>query len=355
VQLLGDGAGTTTLRGPGNAPVVHVGGTHAVLAGVAIDAAGYTGSAVDISRGVGDDLVQGVRISGLGAGAKGIELWGTHSGISIQDSVIDGAARASTGIRDYQSDDATGDDSVFRTQVSSFLDYGVLFQAWDAGHWTPGARNLAAGNTVRSISNPATNNGTNEAGIWLGGQDNIAYGNTVDGTGWEAIWTGGMHSHPIVSHNTLSNTQAAGIYLEHSSDDAVIEDNVISHTGTGINVEWLYDGIGSLRVKILRNTITDARWGVFVDEGDDGAVVRDNVISQIAADPVHLQGVRNVTVSGNDLRGTAAFCIRESTGLDDQGHPVIADFNTITGNDCRGASGVVADAGSHDVISANTL
>src|SRR5262249_49777213 len=163
-------------------------------------------------------------------GAKGIEIWSAHSGVSIQDSAIDGGTRASTGIRDYQSDDVSGDDGVFRTQVSGFQDYGVLFQAWDSGHWVPGERNLAVGNTARSMQNPATDNGTNEAGIWLGGQDNIAYDNTVDDTGWEGVWTGGLHSHPIVAHNTLTNLKVAGVYLEHSSDDAVIADNTIAHT-----------------------------------------------------------------------------------------------------------------------------
>ena len=191
VLLIGDGSGTTTLHGTGSASVVHVGGSHTALTGVAIDAAGYGGSAVDISGGVDGVLVQGVSINGLGAGAKGVEVWGRHTGISIQDSSIDGAGTASTGIRDCQSDDVTSDDSVFRTQVSSVQDYGVLFNAWDSGHWTAGERDLAVGNTIRGVSNAATDNGTNEAGIWLGGQDNIAYGNTIDGTGWEACGRAG--------------------------------------------------------------------------------------------------------------------------------------------------------------------
>jgi parallel beta-helix repeat protein len=355
VLLVGDGSGTTTLHGTGRASVVHVGGSHAALTGVAIDAAGYTGSAVDISGGVSGVLVQGVRVSGLGAGAKGVEIWGTHTGISIQDSSIDGAGTASTGIRDCQSDSATGDDSVFRTQVTNVQDYGVLFNAWDAGTWTLGQRNLAVGNTVRGVYNPATDNGTNEAGIWLGGTDNIAYGNTIDGTGWEGIWTGGMHSHPIVSHNTISNTKVAGVYLEHSSDDAVIEDNTISNTGTGINVEWFYSGAGSLRVQILRNIVNTASYGIFVDTGDDGAVVQGNLTTAIAKDPVHLQGVQHVTVTQNVLRGAQSYCVRESTGLDDQNHPITADYNTITANDCRGDTTVVVDSGSHDTIAGNTL
>jgi parallel beta-helix repeat protein len=355
VLLVGDGSGTTTLHGTGRASVVHIGGSHAALTGVAIDASGYAGSAVDISGGVDGVLVHGVAISGLGAGAKGVEIWGHHTGVSIQDSSIDGGGSASTGIRDCQTDDSTGDDSVFRTQIASVQDYGVLFNAWNAGQWTAGERDLAVGNTIRGVYNAATDNGTNEAGIWLGGQDNVAYDNTIDGTGWEGIWTGGLHSHPIVSHNTISNTKVAGVYLEHSSDDAVISDNRISNTGTGINVEWLYSGAGSLRVQILRNSIINATFGVFVDEGDDGAVVQGNLITGIAKDPVHLQGVQHVSVTQNLLRGAQAYCVRESTGLDDQNHPVTADYNTVTSNDCRGATGVVVDGGPHDTVADNTL
>src|SRR5262249_52976427 len=149
-----------------------------------------------------------------------------------------------------------------------------------------------------------------EAGIWLGGQDNVAYGNTVDGTGWDAIWTGGLHSRPVVSHNVLSNAKVAGVYLEHSSDDALIADNVITATGTAVNVEWFYAGNGSQRVQVLRNTISTVKTGVFVDTGDDGAVVQGNLISAVANDPVRLQGSRGATVGGNDLRGSTAYCVR---------------------------------------------
>jgi hypothetical protein len=70
---------------------------------------------------------------------------------------------------------------------------------------------------------------------------------------------------------------------------------------------------------------------------------------------VHLQGVHDVTVSGNDLRGSLPFCVRESTGLNDANQPVTADYNTVTGNNCTGAGAVVADPGSHDTVSGNTL
>ena len=97
----------------------------------------------------------------------------------------------------------------------------------------PGERAIAVGNTVTNIQNPATDNGTNEAGIWLGGRNNVAFRNTIDGTGWEGVWTGGDHSRPIVHSNVIRNTKMAGVYLEHSSDDARIENNSITQTEHG--------------------------------------------------------------------------------------------------------------------------
>jgi parallel beta-helix repeat protein len=363
VLVLGAGTDTTTLRAasPSSASLVALTGSRSVLAHVTVDYARGTFDAIEVSRsGNVDDLIQDVVIDGLGKGAKGIELWGSnHHGLSVQDSVISGDGLGSQAIRDSIADTASSDDSVFRTQVSGFVDFGIIFEPYDAGQPKPGPRELAVGNTVRGVQNPATNNGTNEAGIWLGGQDNVAFGNDVSDTGWEGIWTGGAAQRVQVVSNTIRSTKAAGIYLEHQSDNAYIARNDIAGTPVGVIVEWLYGGVGSDHVTVDGNTIVGADYGVSLEVGTDDSVVRNNTILDSRLTAVRLLGVKRTLVQGNDLRertagAPMAYAVTEQVASVDGGGTTPADYSTITGNDCRGASrGAVQLAGTHSRLSAN--
>jgi parallel beta-helix repeat protein len=335
-------------------------GANASLRGVTVDGNGATGRAVDVSHATNvGTLIQDVKVVGLGANSLGIEIWGEHHGVTVQDSTIEGGAIASKGIHDWLGSNASTDTGVYRTSINGFKDFGILFHSWVNNAPAPGERAIAIRNTITSIQNGATDNGTNEAGIWLGGRNNVAFGNTIDGTGWEGVWTGGDHSRPIVHSNVIRNTKMAGIYLEHSSDDARIENNSITQTGTGVNVEWTYGGVGTQRVAVRNNEIVGVRIGIFLDTGSHDSIVAGNAILDSSESAIRLQGVLRTVVRDNDLRdrktaATQAYCVRETTGMLDRGGNLRADYSTVTGNDCRGSTrGVVAIDGGHTALSGN--
>ena len=71
----------------------------------------------------------------------------------------------------------------------------------------------------------------------------------------------------VAVRNRISDTRT-GIYLEHATNDSPFVSNQISRVGTGINVEWRYDGVGSNGNRFSSNRIAEAaNAGIFVDTG----------------------------------------------------------------------------------------
>ena len=257
---------------------------------------------------------------------------------------------------DQISDATSGDTSVLRTAVRNVRDYGINFFPWTPSRVYPGARALAVGNVVEHVQNAATDNGTNEGGIWTGGADAVIRDNVVSDTGWDGIQTIGASSHTVIAGNRISRT-GVGIYVEHQTWDSLIEGNTLSEiTGTGINVEWRYDGEGSGRLTIRRNTIAAVGgYGVFVDVGANDNVIDGNTIPDARQGAIRLQGSTGNLVTGNDLRGTRqAWCGIETTGMFDDGTAARSDNNRFRGNDCRGArTGAVKLEGASSVATDN--
>jgi parallel beta-helix repeat protein len=365
IDLVGSGPDATTLQAPTGTPDSMIrwdSASRDSIRDLTLDYAGGSGIAVALSgSGAVDDLVQDVHIVGLGSARSGVEAWGAHRhGLSVQDSVLDGSGTGSTGLRDLQSDADSSGDSAFRDDVHGFRDYGLMFPAYSQGVRMPGADNIVVGNAVSAIQDPAHANGTNEAGIWLGGRENVAYGNTVSNTGWELVWTGSSCNSCLIAGNTLSDS-GVGVYLEHGSGGTVVTGNTISAVNDGVNVEWAYhEGsayIGSSNVIVRGNTITARKAGVQAAVDDNGLVVEGNVVRAGSDAPVVLQGLDHATVRDNDLRGPGASCVAEIEGLYDTGGIASSDWESVTGNDCRGASAVVGRdtprEGVHDVVSGN--
>ena len=104
MTLVGAGRDQTILRASSarSASTVLVAGSNASLRGMTVDGNGATGRAIDVSHAVNvSTLVQDVKVTGLGANAIGVEVWGEHHGVTVQDSVIDGGNVASKGIHDW--------------------------------------------------------------------------------------------------------------------------------------------------------------------------------------------------------------------------------------------------------------
>jgi parallel beta-helix repeat protein len=344
VQLIGSGASTVLRPNAGSnyGSVLSIRGTGASVRGLAIDGNGRgqtdgAGRAIEVGSGARDVVIRAVRI--VDARAQGVYLSGDHQRVSIQDSDIDGGGNASAGVMDRIGDATSGDTSVLRTTIRNVRDYGINFFPWTATRVYPGARAVAVGNVIEHVQNADTDNGTNEGGIWTGGTDAVIRDNVVSDTGWDGIQTIGASSHTVIAGNRISRT-GVGIYLEHETWDSLIEGNSLSEiTGTGINVEWRYDGKGSGRLTIRRNTIAAAgEYGVFVDVGANDNVIDGNVIADARLAAIRLQGSTGNVVTGNDLRGTRQdWCAIETTGTFDDGTPARSSNNQYRGNDCRGA------------------
>jgi hypothetical protein len=348
VDVIGAGAGATTLKaaGPTGAPVIRLGGSSASIRNLTVDAGGATFAAVDVSQpGAYDDLVQGVRLTGLGSRAAGVNLWadGRRSS-SVQDTTIDGGSTASAGVLATAS--STG-DGVLRTRVRNVRDFGIAFIGLSGGRTVAAPGAVAVHDVVTGVQNPDTNNGTNEAGIWLGGAANTAYSNTIRNTGWDGIWTGNGGHDAAVVDNDVRGTPV-GAYLEHGSSGVLVADNRFSMVRIGVNVEWSYGGGGSTNVDVRGNQVIGAQWGVWLSVGTNNSSIAGNRLLDSTDGAVQLQGVQGTDVRDNDLRDRRRtprqeYCVVETAGLTDSGATATSDDSVVQGNDCRGSTQGVAD------------
>ena len=282
----------------------------------------------------------------------GFHVWGAHTDVSVQDSVIESDGGGRTGIW-ARGSGRSRDTSVVRTRVRGFRDHGILFAQRFYGRRAAALHSLALDNTVEDVRDPdrdacqtsphtAVGCGTNEGGIWSGGVEAAIIGNTVRRTRWDGIETVGSSTRTTIVRNAISDTRT-GIYLEHSTNDSLISRNVIGRARTGINVEWWHEGVGSVRNTFTENRIVGAGSGLFVDVGGDGNRIERNVFVGGGRPAIVLQGSSNNVVRANVGCGVGD---RNLVGLEtarwDDGRLAISRRNRIvanrSGDSCGGGS-----------------
>jgi hypothetical protein len=295
-RLAGSGPDTVLAARAGGWSLVTVRGRGVRLADLTIDGGGRAERAVGVAAGSHDVRLQRLRIGGIGV--TGVEVWGAHSGISVQDSTITGAGARGSGVFELGSDDSR-DMSVIRTRVTGFRSYGINFAQRAYDRRAAALHALALDNRIADIHDPGAASGTHEGGIWSGGVAAAIIGNRIRDTGWDGIQTVGSSRRVTVVGNDIART-GVGIYLEHETNDSLFARNAIADVETGINVEWRYDDAGSSGNAFEANTILrPAEAGVFIDvEGDRNRVV-DNVVAGGSGPAVVLQGASGNLVAGN--------------------------------------------------------
>jgi hypothetical protein len=295
-RLVGSGPRTVLAAAAGGWSLVTVRGRGVRVADLTIDGSGLAERAVGVAGGSRDVRLERIRIRGILE--TGIEVWGAHSGVSVQDSTILGAGARGAGVFDLGSDESR-DTSVIRTRIRGFRSHGINFAQRAYDRPSAGLHALALDNDIGDIDDPAAARGTHEGGIWSGGVAAAIIGNRIRDTGWDGIQTVGSSRGVTVVGNDITRTPV-GIYLEHETSDSLFARNVIADVRTGINVEWRYDDAGSSGNTFEANTILrPADAGVFVDVEGDRNRIADNLVVGGSGPLIVLQGASGNVVAGN--------------------------------------------------------
>ncbi len=345
-RLIGSGARTviTPPAGTSYFAVLVARGRDVAISNLTVDGGGAgpgRGIAVAVFDGSRNVRLSRLRLTHVRI--DGINVWGAHSNVSVQDSLIEGDGTAQVGVFDLGSD-RSRDTSVIRTRVRGFRSHGILLAQQEHGRPTAALHGLALDNVVSDIRNPARDRcdyapnttpkcGTDEGGIWTGGVEGAIIGNTVLRARWDGIETVGSSTRTTVVGNTIRDTRT-GIYLEHSTNDSLFARNVITGARTGINVEWWHDGQGSTRNTFTSNRIVSAtKGGLFVDVGGDGNHIVDNTFVGGARPAIVLQGTSDNVVRRN--LGCPAGddeLVREQSAYYDSGGRAVPRRNRVSGN-----------------------
>jgi parallel beta-helix repeat protein len=273
----------------------------------------------------------------------GVNTWGAHSDISVQDSRIEGSRSAEAGIVALGSDE-TRDTTAIRNRVSGFRGFGILLQQQDHGRPAADLHGLVLDNIVSDIRNPSRDAcwtaakyrtpgcGTDEGGIWTGGVEAAVIGNVVRRARWDGIETVGSSTRTTIVDNEISDTRT-GIYLEHSTNDSLIARNRIVDALTGINVEWRHEGAGSSANTFAENRIVDAKTGIAVDVGGDRNRIVRNVFVGGGRPAIVLQGSSHNVVRGNRACGGGQPLVAFSEARFDDGRRAVSRNNRLEANE----------------------
>jgi parallel beta-helix repeat protein len=299
------------------------------------------GIAVAVFDGSGDVRLQRLRIMRIRT--TGVNVWGAHRDVSVQDSVFEGDGTAQAGVFVLGSD-RSRDTSVIRNRIRGFRSYGILLGQKEFDRPAAALHGLALDNAVSDIRDPArdrcvydTRNtprcGTNEGGIWTGGVEAAVIGNSVLRARWDGIETVGSSTRTTIDRNVIRDTRT-GIYLEHSTKNSIISRNLIADAEAGINVEWFHEGQGSSHnVFAFNRFVNTSDAGLFVDVGGDGNRIVGNVFVGGARPAITLQGSSNNVVHDNlgcDGR-TGSLVAMQSASWDD-GSQAHSRANKLAGN-----------------------
>jgi parallel beta-helix repeat protein len=326
-RLVGAGASTVLVppRDADGWALVTVRGSGARVSDLVVDGGRHTERGIAIADGSDDVRLQRLRIAGMTL--NGVEAWGAHRGLSVQDSNIIGGRRANAGVFDLGSD-ASSDTSVIRTRIADFRGFGVLLAQTAHGRPNAARGGVALDNVVSDIENPRIQDGTSEGGIWSGGVKAAIVGNTIRRTGVDGIETVGSSTGTAVTANDIADTPV-GIYLEHATNRSLIADNRIAHVSTGINVEWRHGGVGSAENTFAGNIVRRARAaGLFLDVGSDGNRIVDNRFAG-GRNAIVLQGASANLLAGNRASGRKPLVDLRTAHYDDGALAVSAANRTV--------------------------
>jgi len=352
-RLIGSGP-QTVIAAPAGSPyfaVLVARGQDIAISNLTVD-----GGGPGPGRGIGVAVFDGsrnVRISRLrltDVRTDGVNIWGAHSNVSVQDSLIEGSRTAQVGVFDLGSD-RSHDTSVIRTRVRGFRSHGILLAQREHDRPDAALHGLALDNVVADIRNPARDRcyyapnttpkcGTDEGGIWTGGVEAAIVGNTVVRARWDGIETVGSSTRTTVVGNTIRDTRT-GIYLEHSTHDSLFANNRVAGARTGINVEWWHDGQGSTRNTFTSNRVVSAAGGgLFVDVGDDGNQIVGNTFVGGARPAIVLQGTSDNVVRQNRGCGPGGEeLVHEQSAYYDSGARAVPRRNRVSGNSTSSSCG----------------
>ena len=345
-RLIGSGP-TTVLSAPSGASyfgLLVAKGSRITISDLSIDGSGPgpgKGIAVAVFDGSQDVLLSRLRI--VHVRVDGVNVWGAHSNVSVQDSLIDGDGTAQTGVFSLGSD-RSRDTSVIRSTIRGFRSIGILLAQREYGRPAAALHGLALDNVVSDVRDSARDRcvyapnttpkcGTGEGGIWSGGVEGAIIGNTVLRARWDGIETVGSSTRTTVVGNVIRDTRT-GIYLEHATHGSLFSKNLVVDTATGINVEWWHGGQGSANNTFTSNRIVSAsRGGLFVDVGDDGNQIAENVFVGGARPAIVLQGTSDNVVRRNvGCRGGDGELVREQTAYYDNGVRAVPRRNRLSAN-----------------------
>jgi hypothetical protein len=302
------------------------------------------GIAVAVFDGSSDVRLQRLRMTRVRV--DGVNTWGAHSNISVQDSVIEGDRGADAGVVALGSDESR-DTSVIRTRVRGFSSFGILLQQQEHGRPAADLHGLVLDNVVSDIRDPSRDGcwtarkyetpgcGTNEGGIWTGGVEAAIVGNTVRGARWDGIETVGSSTRTTVVRNRIYETRT-GIYVEHATNRSLFAHNLIVDAIVGINVEWFHEGAGSRRNTFAHNRIVRAKAGIVVDVGGDRNRIVGNVFVGGLRPAIVLQGSSHNLVRGNRAcGGRGGSLIRFDEARYDDGSRAVSRNNRLLDNASR--------------------
>ena len=194
--------------------------------------------------------------------------------------------RAQAGVFALGSDHSR-DTSVIRTRVRGFRSHGILFAQREYGRPAAALHGLALDNVVSDIRDPARDSlllraeldaeVRDERGRHLDrrcrSRDHRQHGR---GRTWDGIETVGSSTRTGRREHDPRDPYG---HLPRALDERLaLLAELVTGPRTGINVEWWHDGQGSTRNTFSSNRIVSAsKGGLFVDVGDDGNQIVENV------------------------------------------------------------------------------
>jgi parallel beta-helix repeat protein len=349
-RLVGSGPSTVLMPRPGAGywALLVAKGKNIRIADLTLDGGGPRpgdeegGIAVAVFDGSSDVRLQRLRMTRVRT--DGVNTWGAHSSISIQDSQIESDGTGEAGVVALGSDESR-DTSVIRTEVRRFTSFGILLQQQEHGRPAADLHGVVLDNLVSDIRDPSRDGcwtaakyrtpgcGTNEGGIWTGGVEAAVIGNTVRRARWDGIETVGSSTRTTIVGNKIDDTRT-GIYLEHSTHRSLIARNLIVDALTGINVEWWHEGEGSRRNTFAYNRIVSSETGLFVDVGGDHNRIVGNVFVGGSRPAIVLQGSSNNLVQANQgCQSPAGSLVALESARWDDGRQADSKRNRLVGNE----------------------
>lgn len=195
--------------------------------------------------------------------------------------ILDGKGTTDAGVRWQTYEMEHGKPREWkRLRIVNDLEWNLLAMPWPVPAKFIGAPVVGEDLILeRAVGKTATEkNGTAEANLWLGCPGTFRRV-LCKGGGWMGVWTGAGCSGSTLEDLTLLE-QRVGIYIEHVTQDTVFRNLHIESSGTGITVEWWYEGSGShdCTIENFDITVPDDQWGIFLDAGTYGFKIRNGII-----------------------------------------------------------------------------